>query len=191
LHIRPTIGEEAVRRPVLQQDRRLAARRERPGGPPAAAVRPTSSRAASAASSGPKTGAAASRLALAREIAASVGYAQLACLNAAAPPGTTFRVRRSQRWRCGSCPGTKVDQARIADVLAGLGELPAPAAGARMRTYAAGELLYSPQNLVEVLFILKRGSASSASPLTAGRSPRDHQHGHNLRRDRADSARSC
>src|SRR5215470_17275301 len=31
------------------------------------------------------------------------------------------------------------------------------AAGARMRTYAAGELLYSPQNLVEVLFILKRG----------------------------------
>jgi hypothetical protein len=83
------------------------------------------SRAASAASSGPKTGAAASRLALDREIAASAGYAQLACLNAAARPGTTFRLRRSRRWRCGSCPGTKVDQARITDVLAGLGELPA------------------------------------------------------------------
>lgn len=36
-------------------------------------------------------------------------------------------------------------------------EMDTLAAGARMRTYAAGELLYSPQNLVEVLFILKRG----------------------------------
>src|SRR6516162_6826536 len=31
------------------------------------------------------------------------------------------------------------------------------AAGARMRTYAAGELLYSPQSLVEALFILMQG----------------------------------
>src|SRR5579859_8272476 len=46
-------------------------------------------------------------------------------LSAAARPGTTFRLRRSRGWRCGSCPGTKVDQAQIADVLAGLGELPA------------------------------------------------------------------
>jgi len=36
-------------------------------------------------------------------------------------------------------------------------EMDTLAAGARMRTYAAGELLYSPQNLVEVLFVLKRG----------------------------------
>ena len=36
-------------------------------------------------------------------------------------------------------------------------EMDSLAAGARMRTYAAGELLYSPQSLVEALFILKKG----------------------------------
>ncbi len=36
-------------------------------------------------------------------------------------------------------------------------EMDTLAAGARMRTYAAGELLYSPQNQVEALFILKQG----------------------------------
>jgi len=36
-------------------------------------------------------------------------------------------------------------------------EMDTLAAGARMRTYAVGELLYSPRNLVEALFILKRG----------------------------------
>lgn len=36
-------------------------------------------------------------------------------------------------------------------------ELDALAVVARMRTYAAGELLYSPHDLVEALFILKRG----------------------------------
>lgn len=36
-------------------------------------------------------------------------------------------------------------------------EMDAIAAAAPMRTYAAGELLYSPHNPVELLFILKRG----------------------------------
>jgi hypothetical protein len=60
------------------------------------------------------------------------------------------------------------------------------AAGARMRTCAAGELLYSPQSPVEALFIVKRGGfASSVSPLTAACSPR----GSSTRAP--SSARSC
>ena len=45
------------------------------------------------------------------------------------------------------------------DIFADLapGETHNLAAGARMRTYAAGELLYSPQSLVEALFILMQG----------------------------------
>ena len=45
------------------------------------------------------------------------------------------------------------------DIFADLapGETHNLAVGARMRTYAAGELLYSPQSLVEALFILLRG----------------------------------
>jgi len=45
------------------------------------------------------------------------------------------------------------------DIFADLapGEMHNLAAGARMRTYAAGELLYSPQSLVEALFILMQG----------------------------------
>jgi len=125
LHIQPKIREETSGAAVLWQDRPLAAQCERPGVPPAAALRPTSSRAASAASSGPGTGAAASRLALAREIAASTGYAQQACLNAATRPGlrSVCGGRAAQALRV--VPGYQVDQARIADVPAGLGELPA------------------------------------------------------------------
>lgn len=45
------------------------------------------------------------------------------------------------------------------DIFAGLtpAEMDTLAVVARMRTYAAGELLYSPQNQVEALFILKQG----------------------------------
>ena len=116
MHIQPKIQKEAARRPVRQQDGPLAARRRRQA---------SGSRAASAASSGPGTGAAASRLALAREIAASTGYAQQACLNAATRPGlrSVCGGRAAQALRV--VPGYQVDQARIADVPAGLGDLPA------------------------------------------------------------------
>ena len=45
------------------------------------------------------------------------------------------------------------------DIFADLvpGEMHTLAAGARMRTYAEGELLYAPESLVEALFTLKRG----------------------------------
>lgn len=49
-------------------------------------------------------------------------------------------------------------------------EMDAIAAAAPMKTYSAGELLFSPHNPVETLFILKRGrSACSASRPTAER----------------------
>ena len=73
----------------------------------------------------PGTGAAASRLALAREIAASTGDAQQACPSAAARPGTTFRMRRSPRWHCGSCPGTRWIRPGSPTCWPGPGELPA------------------------------------------------------------------
>ncbi len=48
-------------------------------------------------------------------------------------------------------------------------EMDTLAAGARMRTYAAGELLYAPQSLVEALFILKRGRVRVFRVTTDGR----------------------
>ncbi len=48
-------------------------------------------------------------------------------------------------------------------------EMDTLAAGARMRTYAAGELLYVPQSLVEALFILKRGRVRVFRVTTDGR----------------------
>jgi hypothetical protein len=51
-------------------------------------------------------------------------------------------------------------------------EMAAIAAAAPMKTYAAGEILYSPHSPVEALFILRAdGSGSSASPRTDARSP--------------------
>ena len=48
-------------------------------------------------------------------------------------------------------------------------EMDTLAAVARVRTYAAGELLYSPQNLVEALFILKQGRVRAFRVTADGR----------------------
>jgi CRP-like cAMP-binding protein len=58
------------------------------------------------------------------------------------------------------------------DVFADLApaEMDTLAAGARLRTYAAGELLYSPQSRVEALFVLKQGRVRVFRVTADGRS---------------------
>jgi CRP-like cAMP-binding protein len=60
---------------------------------------------------------------------------------------------------CSAAGFDRTDCLAEVDIFADLtpAEMDALAAVARTRTYAAGELLYSPQNLVEALFILKKG----------------------------------